>query len=148
MWINGLLRRVMEILNAIHFGAPKRTSRGLYLQLSRDQFSGIVDIYMSVKTYRAWVSRYGSVGCGKTMSMDIFFSALKSHPTLRVQRPVQVFNGHCATNRLPVRPSQLLRCPLGHDHAYNCGQKPCRYFSRICSDLGWVAKSALDICII
>lgn len=53
-------RRVMEILNAIHFGAPKRTSRGLYL--------------------------YGSVGCGKTMSMDIFFSALKSHPTLRVQR--------------------------------------------------------------
>lgn len=53
-------RRVLQILNAIYFGAPKRTSKGLYL--------------------------YGSVGCGKTMSMDIFFSALKSHPSLRVQR--------------------------------------------------------------
>eukprot|EP00913_Durusdinium_trenchii_P021536 g20238.t1 len=55
-----LVRRVLQILNAIYFGAPKRTSKGLYL--------------------------YGSVGCGKTMSMDIFFSALKSHPSLRVQR--------------------------------------------------------------
>ena len=53
-------RRVMEILNAIYFGAPKRTSKGLYL--------------------------YGSVGCGKTMSMDLFFFALKNHPSLRVQR--------------------------------------------------------------
>ena len=33
--------------------------------------------------------RYGSVGCGKTMSMDIFFSALNSHPSLRVQRPLE-----------------------------------------------------------
>ncbi len=53
-------RRVMEILNAIYFGAPKRPSKGLYL--------------------------YGSVGCGKTMSMDLFFFALKNHPSLRVQR--------------------------------------------------------------
>ncbi|CAJ1337152.1 unnamed protein product [Effrenium voratum] len=57
---DGEQRRVLEVLNAIFFGAPKRTSKGLYL--------------------------YGSVGCGKTMSMDIFYAALQSHPQVRVQR--------------------------------------------------------------
>lgn len=53
-------RRVMEYLNAVFYGAPKRTARGLYL--------------------------YGSVGCGKTMSMDLFYSAIKDYPGLRVVR--------------------------------------------------------------
>ncbi|OLQ05815.1 Lactation elevated protein 1 [Symbiodinium microadriaticum] len=53
-------RRVLQILNAIFFGAAKRTARGLYL--------------------------YGSVGCGKTMSMDIFHSSLQDSAALRVQR--------------------------------------------------------------
>ncbi|CAE7887615.1 Afg1l, partial [Symbiodinium microadriaticum] len=52
-------RRVLQILNAIFFGAAKRTARGLYL--------------------------YGSVGCGKTMSMDIFHSSLQDSAALRVQ---------------------------------------------------------------
>ena len=30
--------------------------------------------------------RYGSVGCGKTMSMDIFQSSLQDNAALRVQR--------------------------------------------------------------
>ncbi|CAE8620614.1 unnamed protein product [Polarella glacialis] len=53
-------RRVLEYLNAVFFGASKRTARGLYL--------------------------YGSVGCGKTMSMDLFYSAVKDLSGLRVVR--------------------------------------------------------------
>jgi len=53
-------RRVLEILTAIYYGAPKRTARGLYL--------------------------HGSVGCGKSMSMDIFFTSLQEHCGLRVER--------------------------------------------------------------
>ena len=119
-------RRVLEILNAIYFGAPKRTSKGLYLHLVGKQIQkanktcrtsvllgeyyrsiqAIIQllvgwfIYLTVQVQSLPASsgvqsssqndsilpRYGSVGCGKTMSMDIFFSALKSHPSLRVQR--------------------------------------------------------------
>jgi len=53
-------QRVMEYLNAMYHGVPKRTARGLYL--------------------------YGSVGCGKTMVMDLFFSSVGSVPGLRVVR--------------------------------------------------------------
>lgn len=53
-------RRVLEYLNAVFYGAPKRTARGLYL--------------------------YGSVGCGKTMSMDLFYTTIKDVPGLRVVR--------------------------------------------------------------
>eukprot|EP00928_Gymnodinium_smaydae_P034370 TRINITY_DN24374_c0_g1_i1.p1 TRINITY_DN24374_c0_g1~~TRINITY_DN24374_c0_g1_i1.p1 ORF type:complete len:641 (-),score=169.83 TRINITY_DN24374_c0_g1_i1:32-1954(-) len=53
-------RRVLQRLNAIYFGAAKRTARGLYL--------------------------YGSVGCGKSMAMDLFFASVKGRDNLRVQR--------------------------------------------------------------
>eukprot|EP00931_Biecheleriopsis_adriatica_P049508 TRINITY_DN28641_c0_g1_i1.p1 TRINITY_DN28641_c0_g1~~TRINITY_DN28641_c0_g1_i1.p1 ORF type:complete len:585 (-),score=118.11 TRINITY_DN28641_c0_g1_i1:41-1795(-) len=53
-------RRVLEILTAIYFGVSRRTARGLYL--------------------------HGSVGCGKSMSMDLFFTSLQGHRNLRVQR--------------------------------------------------------------
>jgi len=42
--------RVMEILNAVYHGAPQGTSKGLYL--------------------------YGSVGCGKSMAMDLFHCSM------------------------------------------------------------------------
>lgn len=50
----------MEYLNAVFYGAPKRSSKGLYV--------------------------YGSVGCGKTMTMDLFYTAVKAVPGLRVHR--------------------------------------------------------------
>lgn len=52
-------RRVLEILNAVFHGAARRQSKGVYL--------------------------YGSVGCGKTMAMDLFFSSMQS-AGLRVER--------------------------------------------------------------
>lgn len=53
-------RQVMEYLNAVFHGAPRRTAKGLYV--------------------------YGSVGCGKTMSMDLFYTAVQGVPGLRVDR--------------------------------------------------------------
>lgn len=52
-------RRVLDILNAVFHGASRRQSKGLYL--------------------------YGSVGCGKTMAMDLFYSSMQS-AGLRVER--------------------------------------------------------------
>lgn len=52
-------QRVIEILNVVYHGVHGRQTKGLYL--------------------------YGSVGCGKTMLMDIFFTAIAAEP-LRVER--------------------------------------------------------------